>query len=341
MSYKLYLGKYTAKATKPPFDRDPNIPTFAGISGGRTSAMMAALLDDGITLSFQNTGREHDGTYVFLDRLQNLLGREIIWLEFRKPEIRGSAPKFARFEIVNYETADRKGRPFIEFMETIEEYRATKGLGPVAPYHRMRLCTAYMKSRVMRSWIASMGIDRFVTHVGLRSDEPDRVEKLHSESTSKRLFRTPLSSSGITKNDVMRFWDHQPFDLEIQDYEGNCTGCFLKDQADRSRAMMDPASDPGWWFSLQDRWPDFGGRDNPSYRQLAAEGPTRLRIEKAIAAGDRDAVSVDRPQYMSPRRFRLVVIQERKRLDGFRQAFSCMCENAYGDQILDSDEDEP
>lgn len=94
-------------------------PSFAGISGGATSGMMAALLPHDTVLTFQNTGRELPRTLDFLDELDAALGRRIVWLEFRKPRVKGAAPKDFEYAVVNYHTADRSGRPFEELLEAL------------------------------------------------------------------------------------------------------------------------------------------------------------------------------------------------------------------------------
>lgn len=38
----------------------------------------------------------------------------------------------------------------------------------------------------------------------------------------------PLVKNKTTKNDVLNFWKNQNFDLQIDDYLGNCDLCFLK-----------------------------------------------------------------------------------------------------------------
>jgi len=92
-----------------------------------------------------------------------------------------------------------------------------------------------MKSRVMNRYAASIGLDVYDNFVGLRADEPERVHRLRDRSTQDKVFRCPLFDAGITKADVMGFWKVQSFDLQLQDHQGNCTACFLKDQSD-SRA---------------------------------------------------------------------------------------------------------
>src|ERR1700749_4018962 len=64
-------------------------PSIAGISGGATSGVMAAMLSAATIMSFQNTGKEHPKTYAFLETLADAIGREIIWLEYRPPPVGG------------------------------------------------------------------------------------------------------------------------------------------------------------------------------------------------------------------------------------------------------------
>lgn len=86
----LNLGRWASFHGAAPFATKG--AAFAGISGGRTSAMMAALLGPEVTLCFENTGREHPKTYDFLHELDGALGGRIVWLEFRKPRIKGAPP---------------------------------------------------------------------------------------------------------------------------------------------------------------------------------------------------------------------------------------------------------
>ena len=317
-----------------------SVPTdrmiVAGISGGRTSAMMAALLPESAILCFENTGREHPKTYEFLRNLDEALGGRIVWLEYVAPQY-GERPGALSFKQVDYWTADRTGKPFSDFMEAMAAYRhVQKGLGPVAPWARMRLCTAYMKARVQDAYIRSLGLGDHYTAVGLRSDEPNRVSRLMLQSTKHNKMLCPLSDAGLNKKAVLDFWTKQSFDLDLQEYQGNCTGCFLKDQSDLSRAMMEDDTDPEWWIAMESKYQLFGGRDFVGYAALRREGPLRLSIEAAHMAGAQplNDGSVD------DRRFKALVIQERRRAKNQRSAFSCNCEGSATIAGLDEDGEE-
>lgn len=261
--------------------------TVGGISGGRTSALMSALMDHASLRAFENTGEEHRRTYEFIDELADALGVQHTWLEYRPPRRRGAPPCEATFAVVDSRTADRSGGPFDSMLEALAAYRSTKGLGPVAPWARSRICTAYLKSRTQDRWLESLGIKERDEFSGLRIDEPSRVSRFESRSTKTVQKFAPLSRAGITVNDVAEFWSMQSFDLDIDSsVDGNCNNCFLRDLADQSRAMLRSSHETRHrWIERQRLYPSFGGRRHPGYESLLDEAPVRLEIEAALRAG--------------------------------------------------------
>ncbi len=320
------LGRWATLRT--PFVAD-GITTFSGVSGGRTSGMMHAMSDETITPWFANTGREHPRTLEFISELEDATGRRVTWLEFRKPRRKGAPPREFRFEIVNVNTANRVGVPFAECFEALAEYRATKDCPPVSPWARQRLCTVYLKHRVADHWIESLGVKTYDKFVGLRRDEPSRVSAMKKEASKEGIeYRMPLDEIGVTKSDVGEFWSQQLFDLGLEDAQGNCTACFLKDQSDISRMLGQSETDAGWWLEVEKRFPRFGGQNFPGYAQLARETSARLAIEAALK--EQKAVP-DNDGSMGTKRYLNVVRQEAKRLKDGSTPFSCACEQSYTD----------
>lgn len=130
--------------------------------------------------------------------------------------------------------------------------------------------------------------------------------------------------------------ERQTFKLGIDPIMGNCTGCFLKDQSDLSRALQDAETDADWWIWMENRWPGWGGKNFASYAQLRSEGPLRLKIEADL----RESKIPVNDGLLSDRRFKLVVIQERKRLAGQVVPFACGCEGSEAAASLDTEEEE-
>lgn len=316
----------TTDATQLGFDlKPPQRQLIAGVSGGRTSALMALkYVPEDTVLCFQNTGREHSQTLDFIARLEDYMQRPVVRLEWRAPP-RGDQPSRATFEVVPHGRLSRKGEPFRELLSSIAAYRLKhKGLGPIAPWARSRICTAYLKVRTQEAYMKSLGWDDPTIFVGLRADEPDRVAKMRGRNEErKKDERAPLDEAGIVKEDVLAFWRSMPFDLGLPEHLGNCVGCFLKDEADLATALLDNEGDPAWWLAIETDFAPMRSRGRPSYAQVYAEAPSRLVIRDALMRGE------DPPQTQLPsKRHKLIVRQEQVRLKEGRSGFSCHCEGA-------------
>lgn len=271
-----------------------------GVSGGQTSMLMWLLVlarrevlrsdprfcDYSFLPSFANTGKEHEGTLRFLEDASQLAGHPIVWVEYRRSE-KGwlLEPRHATYEVVDFKTANRTGQPWIDFLETLRVYRALiKGLGPISPKSQMRLCTAQMKIKTRMKLTKDRLGDSFDSFVGMRVDEPSRVRGLRAADSQAIIHRTPLADALIDKEMVLRFFRDQPVKLQIPDWLGNCTQCFLKDIPDIASAMAQSQEDTEFWLKLER---DYGtmrpGRW--TYADIAKTLPRRMEIRKALEAG--------------------------------------------------------
>lgn len=187
-------------------------------SGGRTSAYMTKMLIDRFSdkyefiVTFANTGMEHPKTLEFVHNCDVHFGFNTVWLECVVNDVRVASTH----KVVTFETAARKGEPY---EAVIQKY----GIPNTAfPY-----CTREMKINPMRSYLKSIGIDHrtIPTAIGIRADEQRRVSK--TAETNNITY--PLIDIWPTdKQDVLDWWEEQAFDLGIEEFEGNCLGCFKK-----------------------------------------------------------------------------------------------------------------
>ena len=191
-------------------------------SGGRTSAYMLLhclkhMSDYETVITFANTGCEHDATLEFVDKIDKLIGGRVVWLEAVVSPVQGEG---IRHKVVSFETASRNGEPF---ERAVEKYGI---FGPSNPN-----CTGRLKTEVMESYWRSIGWATGVksrthkTAIGIRYDELRRRNKRAEEFG----FIYPLIDAQITKDMVIKFWENQPFDLELPGaHYGNCTWCWKK-----------------------------------------------------------------------------------------------------------------
>jgi len=228
--------------TPSPYDIDG--PAMISFSGGRTSAyMLRQILDVGLRkdvhVLFADTGKERAETYEFIGDC-------------------------ARHWSVAVHQVARPGG----FTQLITDRS-------FLPNPVMRFCTQELKIRPMRDWMLARGYQHWTNVVGIRADEPRRIDKM-KEAEEKRSERwdiaLPLADAGVTEADVMTFWAAQPFDLQLRSYEGNCDLCFLKGPRKRQAIMRDRPDLAVWWIAQEQRIGATFRRDCPSYAELTRQG---------------------------------------------------------------------
>ena len=157
----------------------------------------------------------------------------------------------------------------------------------------------------------------FVSLLGLRADEPERVktatwrsfmaEDAGSAGCRDRIqppgeyVYCPLSDMGVSEEDVLSFWADRPYDLSVPEGSGNCVYCFLKGPSALSKlAASLPCDDDSpergtpvdirWWARLE---ADYG---RPSTTRDGHIGMFHDTSYAAIALTDRhEAGSVAEP----------------------------------------------
>lgn len=212
-------------------------------SGGRTSAYLLRqilIANDGIPdraiVTFQNTGREMPETLDFVAEVADRWSVPIVWLEYR--------PDAPGFEIVGHNSAARDGEPFEALI------RKRKFL----PNVMSRFCTTEMKVRVAKKYLRSLGWERWTNAVGIRADEPKRLNK--PPSKDRWTVWTPLADAGVSRHDVAAFWRSQNFDLQLPNvggncWLGNCDGCFLKSEASIGALTREFPERAAWWERME------------------------------------------------------------------------------------------
>ena len=233
-------------------------PTCISFSGGRTSAYMLyrvlqahqMSLPSEAIVCFANTGKEDEATLRFVQDCSERWFVPITWLEYR---VDGYA-------VVDFETASRNGEPF----EALIQKRK------YLPNTFARFCTSELKINPMKKYLKSLGHDDIVTFVGIRADEPRRVAKM---KTNEDIKETPLATANVAVEEVLSFWQKQPFNLQTITVNGNsllsnCDLCFLKKANHLFGLISDKPERAIWWASMEEK---IGARFNqahPSYAEM-------------------------------------------------------------------------
>jgi len=243
-------------------------PAVVSFSGGRTSAYLlhrildahGGMLPDDVVVLFQNTGREMPATLDFVRDCGAAWDVPIRWLEYRW------APGGASYAEVNHNSASRDGEPF----EMLIQGRR------MLPNPVMRFCTEELKIRTALRFLRDQyGWLKWTAAVGLRADEPGRVERIMARNASGKGADTvvcPLAEAGIEEYHVLQFWRAQPFDLRLAGrWEGNCDGCFLKNRGAVSRMHRDHPERMAWWAKMETKVVKLGRMTKPEMAHFRAD----------------------------------------------------------------------
>lgn len=203
-------------------------------SGGKTSAYMTHHILNNLSdqyncvVVFANTGREHEETLEFVRDCDLYLGFKTHWVEAFVHDGR----KATDFRFTNYLTACRNGEPF-EFV--IQKY----GIPNMDFPH----CTRELKIRPIHAFAKMFfGGGDYVSAIGIRADEVDRIQKGR--------FLYPLIKLGVTKEAVNYFWSQMYFTLNLPEYKGNCRECWKKSFKKLSMIANDGE---GAWIELMEQ----------------------------------------------------------------------------------------
>ena len=151
---------------------------------------------------------------------------------------------------------------------------------------------------------------QYVTLLGLRADEPLRVERMllknfqaegatgsrcrDSSQPAGEFGYAPMADHGATNDDIMRFWESQDYNLGIDSAFGNCVFCFMKGpvaisklaHTEDPRRVPSAPSDVAWWADLESRYGrpaetadgrilGFFDLNRPTFSEIAV-GPIRV-----------------------------------------------------------------
>lgn len=181
------------------------------LSGGRTSAYLAHLMKDRdpeTEFIFMDTGAEHPKTYEFI---RNIIKHWKIKLTCLRVIPNPEMNKPSTYEILS---ASQIGPDLEPWRRMLSKYGH--------PYVGGAFCTDRMKTVPFIKYCDErFGRGNYTTWLGMRIDEPKRT-------TPKPGIRYLAEISDFEKQDVIDWWQEQPFDLEIQEHLGNCVFCIKK-----------------------------------------------------------------------------------------------------------------
>lgn len=218
-------------------------------SGGRTSGYAVNLFknDPDAYFIFMDTGAEHPATYQFI---KDIVKHWKINLVCLRVVVNPQMKKGVGYKII----------PLDELKQDLEPWRdMLKKYG--SPYYDMPFCTARMKTEPFEKYCNDVfGKNNYERWIGIRSDESKRLpievlEKLglpiHKDAKKQKAgFRYLAEISDFTKEDVLDWWEQQPFDLAITEHLGNCVFCIKKHLNKVALAAKDEPEQAVKWIAV-------------------------------------------------------------------------------------------
>lgn len=261
---------------------DKSLPMLISFSGGRTSAFMAKFLfehpdfrEREKIVCFANTGREYEATLEFVDMCDKAFGLNVVWLEALVNPKKG---KGTSFRIVDYKSSSRQGEPF---EEVIRKYGISNKQFP----H----CTRELKQLPIRKYMQSLGYKKWITAVGIRVDEPHRINR-GSDSNFMNPFFPLADTIRVDERFIRDWWDRQYFDLNLKDYQSNCDLCWKKSKRKRLTLISENSSVAEWWGNMELKYGEglyqFDQRDGITIPELVELAKRSFR--KALDKHEQD-----------------------------------------------------
>lgn len=225
------------------FEKDTTI--VISFSGGLTSAFMTLLLYDllphhNFVIVFANTGLEHENTLKFIHDFSEFYNIPIRWIECAAPL---EENKGLHFQVVNYETANRNGKP-------MEIAIAKYGIPNVSAPH----CSTSTKATPIHKYIKSLKLKKYLHCIGIRKDEASRV--VFKDVNPNKLIYPLITHFPSTSEMVLDFWRTQKIKLDIPPRLGNCVMCFKKSKRKLLTNLKENPACGDWYQKMIDLYAD-------------------------------------------------------------------------------------
>lgn len=240
-------------------------------SGGRTSAyMMWWILNEwkdkrlyDIIIVFANTGKESPETLEFVHKCSWMWDIPIIWVEATHKDENGKPWSKKGWKVghkvVDYFSASRAQRKVNgEFTTTpFEEMISILGI----PSTNAPFCSKQLKKAAIESYLKSIGWKNYYKAIGLRADEPIRMDP---KFIKNKVIYPFIHIKPISKAMVNEWWDKNDFNLDLHVDLGNCDNCWKKDLPRLCRNAKNHPETFDWWAKMVELY----GHLNPRNTEL-------------------------------------------------------------------------
>ena len=244
---------------------------IVSFSGGRTSAYLCKVMidefgRDNVDFIYMDTGAEHPKTYEFIRNVNKHFGLNLVCLrgDFNQPLGKGH-----KYNVVSIDDIGPDLKPYTAL---VKKY-GTPGVASA-------WCTSRMKEETHDKYCnEKYGKGNYETWIGIRADEPRRLSGIGKRED----LRYMAEITDVEKDDVLGYWSKQPFNLEIDEWLGNCVFCFKKSNLKLAAAQRD---EPGLyieWLEMIESATERDGQDRVSKHVMNRK---KMTLKDVIATFD-------------------------------------------------------
>ena len=253
------------------------------VSGGRSSAMMARHIqtsekykDYNKVFVFANTGMERYETINFLKNIEKYWEIQLIKVEGVYSDVMGIGVNYKK---VDWDNLNMNANPFSECIMHMNKGSFSGMPNQEAPYCSERLKTIPCKKLCDDIF----GTNNYIKAIGFRKEDmPKRITWAEIKEDKTRIF--PLLTDfkyPIGQIELNKWWDNQPFKLEIHNKFGNCELCWKKSDKNLIESIRYGTRFIEWYKEHEVKYNNTSFRDRKSITDLVkmAELPFTPEID--------------------------------------------------------------
>jgi hypothetical protein len=253
------------------------------VSGGRSSAMTARHIQThrkyahfNKVYCFANTGMERPETIQFLKDIVHHWGIDLHLIEGVYSTEKGVG---IRYKLVDFDELDMDAKVFSGCIANSAKGKFDALPNTTAPY-----CSDRMKVVPIDKFCKDyFGTTKYIKSVGFRKEDmPRRISWAEIKEDDKRIF--PLITDfpqPIGIPELEKFWDVQPFKLNLNSRFGNCELCWKKSDKTLIKIIQNGSKHIDWWRKMEEKYNDTSFRHKKSINDLvkAANQGTQAELD--------------------------------------------------------------
>jgi len=258
------------------------------VSGGRSSAMMARHIQTNEKYNkynkvyvFCNTGMERPETINFLKNIVKFWNIDLKIIEGLYSNNLGTG---VGYKLVDFDTMNMDALPFSEMIA-----HKNKGVFTGLPNQDAPFCSENLKTTPAKKYCDSIfGVNNYKKAIGFRKEDmPKRITFAEANKDEQRIF--PLLTDfdlPISQLDLNKFWDNEPFKLELHGMYGNCELCWKKSDKNLVENILYGTRFIDWFKNEEKLYNSVSFRGHKSITDLIklAEQPQNLKLDFNIDA---------------------------------------------------------